>query len=217
MGTTYSQPLRVVGLRRSKQGIERVVARDAEAGKVGEELTTEIEKNHKEVQRNSTDNGVSLGHRGLLLNLVEDRILRQLEIKISVRPRMFQAQLGSEQIAFGNPGRTSLSSCPMYCWRRSWGVDMAEDVVIGLESCCATWKESERAQDGQKVGSRCRCGQVEERLLCMLVPAAILELSAISERLSELSSPTTGSWTLTADKEVTHVGGAGKYSKNTVG
>lgn len=160
--TTYSQPLRVVGLRRSKQGIERVVARDTEAGKVGEELTTKIEKNHKEVQRNSTDNGVSLGHRGLLLDLVEDRILRQLEMDISVRPRVFYEQLGSKQVAFGNPGRTSLSSCPMYCWTRSWGVDMAEDVVIGLESCCATWKASERAWDGQRAGSRCRCGQAEE-------------------------------------------------------
>lgn len=75
---TYGQPLGVVLLVRSEQGIDGVVARDNETGKVGQELTTEVEDDEEEVEGGDADDGVRLGDVGLLLEVVQGGVLGQL-------------------------------------------------------------------------------------------------------------------------------------------
>lgn len=75
---TYSQPLGVVGLARSKQRIKRVVTGNDEAGDVGQELTAEIEENQEEVQRDGANHGIRLGDSRLLLKVGESRVLGEL-------------------------------------------------------------------------------------------------------------------------------------------
>ena len=75
---THRQPLRVVIRRGGEEGVERVVARDDEAGKVGEQLAAEVEDDEEEVEGGDADDGVGLGDARRLLEVVEGRVLGQL-------------------------------------------------------------------------------------------------------------------------------------------
>lgn len=70
----------IVHLGDGEQSLQRVVARDDEAGDVGQELATEVEDDEEEVQGDKTNDGVDLGDRGLLLEVVESRVLGELRI-----------------------------------------------------------------------------------------------------------------------------------------
>lgn len=59
--------------------MQRVIARDDEAGKVSEQLATEIKYDEEEVERPKTDGSVRLGHTGLLLEVVQGGVLGELE------------------------------------------------------------------------------------------------------------------------------------------
>lgn len=80
---TYGQPLSVVRLAGSEEGVERVVSGDGKAGQVGQELTTEVEDDEEEVQGNGANDGVCLWDAGLLLEILQGRILGQLSICVS--------------------------------------------------------------------------------------------------------------------------------------
>lgn len=75
---TYSQPLGVVLLVRSEQGVQGVVTGNDEAGNVGQKLTAEVEDDEEEVEGGNTDDGVGLGDVGLLLEVVKGGVLGQL-------------------------------------------------------------------------------------------------------------------------------------------
>lgn len=62
----------------AEQSLDRKVARDDEASHVDEELAGDVEENEEEVQGANTKDGVHLGHRGLLLKVVENRVLGKL-------------------------------------------------------------------------------------------------------------------------------------------
>lgn len=62
--------------------MQRVVARDDEAGDVGQELAAEVEDDEEEVQGDKTNDGVDLGDRGLLLEVVESRVLGELRLSL---------------------------------------------------------------------------------------------------------------------------------------
>lgn len=76
---TYSQPLSIIRSIMREEGVERVVARDDEASKVGEQLAAQVEDDEEEVQRSETDSAVGLRYAGLLLDVVEGGVFGQLE------------------------------------------------------------------------------------------------------------------------------------------
>ena len=109
--------MRIIRLRRREQGIERIVARDDEAGHVGQELAAEVEDDEEEVEGDEADNGVRLGNRRLLLKVVEGGVLGQLSRQR--RTVSLDAQSATEGSKATWPGGgssgaalTSLSSCP---------------------------------------------------------------------------------------------------------
>lgn len=77
-GFAYSQPLGVVGRGRGEESVERVVARDDEAGNVGEELATNVEDDEEEVEGGKAKSSVGLGEASLLLKVVENGVLGKL-------------------------------------------------------------------------------------------------------------------------------------------
>ncbi len=79
---TYGQPLRIVILGIGEEGSEGVVSGNDEAGKVGEELATEVEDDEEEVKGADTDDGIGLGNADLPLQVVEGGILGQLRLRV---------------------------------------------------------------------------------------------------------------------------------------
>jgi len=71
--------LSIVHLARTEQRIQRVVARDDEAGNVDEEGAANVKEDQEEVQGRETQDDVDLGDRGLLLEIVEGGVFRQLD------------------------------------------------------------------------------------------------------------------------------------------
>jgi hypothetical protein len=76
MWSTY---LCVIDLAGAEQSVQRVVAGNDESGNVDEELASNVEEDEEEVETGKTENGVDLGHGGLLLEVVEGGVLGQLE------------------------------------------------------------------------------------------------------------------------------------------
>jgi hypothetical protein len=79
---TYGQPLGVITLLRSEESLEGVVGRDDEAGGVDEELSSDVEEDKEEVEGAETENNVDLGNVGLLLKLLQLRVLGQLLVEL---------------------------------------------------------------------------------------------------------------------------------------
>lgn len=73
---TYSEPLGIIGLAGREDSFERIVSGDDEASKVGKNLSSEVEENEEEVEADNTKDGVHLGDGCLLLEVVEDLVLR---------------------------------------------------------------------------------------------------------------------------------------------
>lgn len=80
--STHGQPLGVIGLAGAEEGLERVVGRDDEAGGVDEELSSNVEEDQEEVQGTEAEDDVDLGHIGLLLKLLQLRVLGQLLVEL---------------------------------------------------------------------------------------------------------------------------------------
>jgi hypothetical protein len=73
------EPLGVVDLAGTEQGVERVVAGDDESSNVDEKLAGNVEENQEEVEADEAEDGVDLGDGGLLLKVVEGGVLGQLD------------------------------------------------------------------------------------------------------------------------------------------
>lgn len=63
----------------SKQRMKRVISRNQETGKVNQELAGNVEEDEEEVDSYETEDGVDLGDRGLSLEVVEKRVLGELQ------------------------------------------------------------------------------------------------------------------------------------------
>ena len=74
--------LSVINLAGAEQGVLRVVAGDDEASKVDEELASNVEENEEEVQGTEAEDHVNLGDIGLLLKLLQLRVLGQLLVEL---------------------------------------------------------------------------------------------------------------------------------------
>lgn len=62
-----------------EQRLERVVARDHESSDVGQELTAKVKDDKEKVERDETDDGVGLGDRSALLEIVQGGVPGQLK------------------------------------------------------------------------------------------------------------------------------------------
>jgi hypothetical protein len=80
--STHGQPLGVIGLASAEEGLKGVVGRDDEAGGVDEELSSNVEEDQEEVQGTEAEDDVDLGHIGLLLKLLQLRVLGQLLVEL---------------------------------------------------------------------------------------------------------------------------------------
>ena len=78
-GKTYGQPLGIINLAGREEGVQRVVCWDDERSEIGEESSTEVEEDEEEVESHNTEDRVDLWNRGLLLEVIEDRVARELK------------------------------------------------------------------------------------------------------------------------------------------
>jgi len=76
------QPLSIIGLATAKQCLEGVVSWQDEAGEVHEELAANVEEDEEKVESDKAEEDVDLGDIGLLLEIVEGRILAELLIDL---------------------------------------------------------------------------------------------------------------------------------------
>lgn len=70
--------LSVVGFAGAEQRVQRVVARNDESCKVHEEFASNVEEDEEEVDPGKAEEGIDLWYRGLLLEIVQSRVFRQL-------------------------------------------------------------------------------------------------------------------------------------------
>jgi len=77
------EPLGIIALSDTKQGLKRIVSRDNEASDVGKKLTPDIEEDEEEVGCDQTKERIDLGDRSLLLEVVQDGILGKLLVDLS--------------------------------------------------------------------------------------------------------------------------------------
>jgi hypothetical protein len=70
--------LGVIDLAGAEEGAQRIVCGDGEASNVNEQGPGNVEEDEEEVQPDEAEEGVDLGHRGLLLQVVEGGVFRQL-------------------------------------------------------------------------------------------------------------------------------------------
>ena len=83
MGMDKSRPkgpsyLSVIRAASCEQRLERVVAGNKEANKVDQEGASNIKEDQEDVDSKQAEDGIRLGHRGLSLQVVEDRVLGEL-------------------------------------------------------------------------------------------------------------------------------------------
>ena len=71
--------LSIINLARREQGIQRVIAGDQKAGKVNEELASNVEEDQEEVNADKAEENIDLRDRGLFLQIVKSRILGKLQ------------------------------------------------------------------------------------------------------------------------------------------
>jgi len=101
---THGQPLGVIGLASAEEGLKGVVGRDDEAGGVDKELSSNVEEDQEEVQGAEAEDDVDLGHIGLLLELLQLRVLGQLLVELG------QVELGYSTEVVSRDSRMSRQS-----------------------------------------------------------------------------------------------------------
>lgn len=81
---TYSEPLGIIGLAGRENSFEGIVSGEDESSKVGKDLSSKVEENEEEVEADNSKDSVNLGDGCLLLEVVEDLVLRQLQERASL-------------------------------------------------------------------------------------------------------------------------------------
>jgi len=76
------QPLSIINLATAEQCLERVVSREDEACEVDEELASDVEEDEEEVESDEAEEDIDLRDVGLLLEIVEDRVLAKFLIDL---------------------------------------------------------------------------------------------------------------------------------------
>ena len=124
--------LSIINFAGREQGRQRVVAGNDKTSDVNEELAGDVKEDQEEVKCRDTQNSVDLGHRRLLLEIVESGVFRQLgahkvvsdmfSVLMIMRQLHRASQSSTLVIACQRQKRalTSLSSCEMWDWARSW-------------------------------------------------------------------------------------------------
>jgi hypothetical protein len=97
--STYGQPLGVITLASAEERLEGVVGGDNEAGGVDEELSSNVEEDKEEVEGAEAENNVNLGHVGLLLELLQLRVLGKLLVEL----RQVELCCSGGQYGWGKP------------------------------------------------------------------------------------------------------------------
>ena len=92
---THGQPLGIIRLVGRKQRSERVVSGDNKTGDVGQEGAAEVQDDQKEVEGAQAKHSIGLGHRRLLLEVVESGVFGELRHRlVRIKPG-FLEQVGS--------------------------------------------------------------------------------------------------------------------------
>ncbi len=114
----------------AEQGLKGIVPGNDETSNICKELTTDIEKDEGEVGCDQSEKGIDLGNRGLLLEVVQSRILGKLVTEV-VSIRFYQVLESFRKLSKAMQGRcdgdrvlTSLSIWAMWPWALSWKEDM---------------------------------------------------------------------------------------------
>lgn len=68
----------IIGFARTKQSLKRVITRNEETSKIYEKLPSNVEENEEKVNGDKTEEGIDFRDRGLLLEVVERRVLGKL-------------------------------------------------------------------------------------------------------------------------------------------
>jgi len=76
------QPLGIISLVTTEQRLERIVSGYDEAGKVDEELASDVKEDKEEVETDKAEEGIDLWNTGLFLEVVEHRILAKFLIDL---------------------------------------------------------------------------------------------------------------------------------------
>lgn len=74
----YGQPLSIISLANAEQCIQGVVSWNDKPSKVGQDLSSKVEEDEKEVETDNTEETVDLRDRCLLLEVVDGRVLGKL-------------------------------------------------------------------------------------------------------------------------------------------
>lgn len=72
------QPLSIIRGARTEQGLQRVITRDNETNDIDEERTGNVKEHQQDVGSNQSQDGVGLGNRRLLLQVVKDGVFGKL-------------------------------------------------------------------------------------------------------------------------------------------
>jgi len=76
------EPLSIICFTNTEESFKRVVSRNDETSKIGKKLSTDVEEDEEEVGSNKTQESIHFGDRCLLLQIVQDWILRKLLINV---------------------------------------------------------------------------------------------------------------------------------------
>jgi len=77
-----SEPLSVIRLPNTEECVKGIVSRYHKSSNIGEELTGNVEEDEEEVECAQAEESVNLGNRGLLFQIVQNRVLRKLLINL---------------------------------------------------------------------------------------------------------------------------------------
>lgn len=110
---TYGEPLGVISLAAAEESFHGEVGWDRETGSVHEELACDIEEDQEEVQCAEAEDDIDLWDAGLLLEVVENGVSRELFLRRSQLSRV-RAMLRRVYERPSCLGGTGLRSCQCF-------------------------------------------------------------------------------------------------------
>jgi len=77
---SYCQPLSIIHLACAEQCVKRIVSWDDEAGKVDQELASNVEEDQEAVDTGKAEEDIDFGNVRLLLEVIEDGVSGELRL-----------------------------------------------------------------------------------------------------------------------------------------